>query len=173
MPGETFSKVGQGNISVCLGGMQQYSFTVVARDTRAGWGTLFNPFPTPLKPVRCEKDWVIFGKWLMVQVPKFHLFNLCVKADRAVSKSQEKSLNFPLDHLACTTFPHLFKYIPLPLSFQLTKLWDATVFAWANGLSQAVSYLNSFWCCCLRPSERWVSRVTETSCSCPFPRGSM
>lgn len=31
MPGETFSKVGQENISVWLGGMQQYCFTVIAR----------------------------------------------------------------------------------------------------------------------------------------------
>lgn len=77
MPGETFSKVGQENMSVWVGGMQQYCFTVIARDTRAEWDTLFNPLSTPLKPVRHEKDLVIFGKWLVVQVPKTHLFDLC------------------------------------------------------------------------------------------------
>lgn len=92
-----------------------------------------------------------------------------MKVDRAISKSQKKSLKFCLDHLAHTTFPHPFKDISLPLIFQLTRLWGATVSTWVNGLSQAVSYLSSFCCCYLGSSEREESLQHDGNISLLMP----
>lgn len=101
--------------------------------------------------------WSLVNDW-WYRFPKL-IFLTCVKVDSDdfVSKSQKMSLKFPLNHLAHAMFPHPFKHIPLPLSFQLTRLQDATVSTWVNGLSQAVSYLSSFCCWYLRSSERWES----------------
>lgn len=135
MPGETFSMLGQENISIWFAGLFVCGNTV----------SLELPEMLELDEIPSLPPWRLWGTrkvwWSLVNNWGYRfsefIFSLCGKldGDDLVNKGQEKSLKFSLGGLAHATLLHPFKHVPLPLSSQLARLWDASVSSQVNGLS--------------------------------------